>query len=194
MRNFARDLVGVIFYPTAFCVRTLERPSLLSGFSVPFILGLTYSVFFTLLAIGGHQPSNTTGLPFDAETYYHTAAWYMPVLFPALVFLIAGICHGWSRMNGQNRAFSLSVHLFGFAYSAPLLLFYVLPDLMVYLVMGHAELGRFTLFYAPVAVILVIIRMHNLLVAGLGASRQAARFVTFLAGVAQAFPASLLIR
>ena len=194
MLDVVRDTFAVLVKPTQFFERVQQRPSWANGIGAALLLGLVYSLFMSLLASGGHQPASNQGLPFDGSQYYSIARWYVPILFPVLALIVSGICHGWARLNAKGHPFGLSVHIFGCAYAAPILVLYVIPDLIIFLVLGHEALSLYGLIYAPFAVVIVVVRVYQGLVKGLGCTRQTARFVTFLAGVMQAFPASFLLR
>lgn len=115
---------------------------------------LLYAAFCTLLYMDAQQPS-FTGIPIPAEHYY----------FAQTLFIIPLLLLGWRVFTAitariapvpSDRRLALN-ELLGRAYGAPLILLYLLPDLIVYHLYGFDALAPAMRIYAPLCLIAILI-------------------------------------
>lgn len=154
------------------------------------LLGGLYALLLGLLAAGGHQPSVARGLPVAAERYYAVAAIYVAPLFVGLWLLFAALA---DRLAGGGRAAATRAVL-AYTYALPFAALFVVPDLVVYGLAGHAGLGRWLPLYAPLAPLAVVLLTAEALRALHGVGRGRALAASVGAFVLQAVPMALLIR
>ena len=170
------------------------RTSLLRAGRPVLLLAALYTGLMARLAVGGHVPGATHGLPFSAASYYGWATLYVAPLCVGLWVILARVAHAAARRMGGTASPAETLAALAPAFGFPLALLFVLPDLVVLEVWGHAALAPAMRFYAPVAVLVVwvgcarqVSRAHHLSPArGLGAAT--------LGLLAQALPAAFLLR
>ena len=193
-RNGPRAAVGVLIRPGETFARLVAdpRPGLAVGSGL--VLGMIWAGFMGWLAADGHRPTMDRGLPVSAERYYAIAAIYMIPLCIGLTLLTAGVAHRVARLLGGAGGWPATLATVGPAYALPLLALYLVPDVAVYAVAGHAGLAYVLRFGLPLAVLLVALRTVGALRAAHGLSRGRAWAAALTAGVAQAIPFALLVR
>jgi hypothetical protein len=165
------------------------------GILVAAALGVAHIALYSWLAADGHQPTMTRGLLLPAEEYYAYAAFFAGPLTIALCMLVAIVAHLGARgASPVPLSYRHAVHAFGLAYSVPLLMAYVLPELLVYGLSGFEALGPAMRVYAPIAVLWVFVLVVWGLRAVYGASTIRSITTALAAAVAQGIPAALLLR
>jgi len=164
--------------------------ALLSGL----VLGVVWAGFAAWLAADGHQPTMARGLPVPADRYYATAAMYLAPLWLALTLLTAAVAHGAARMLGGSGRWRSTLSAVGPAYTLPLLVVYLIPDIVVYATVGHGGLAVVLRFGLPLAVAGVTVRTTQAVSAAHGLGIRRALVAALVAGLVQAAPFGLLIR
>jgi hypothetical protein len=111
------------------------------------IYALIYSGFCFLLDAGGHQPS------FGALTDRHYLLQAV-LLVPAMLLLWlvqSWVAHRIGRALGGRATLPDLTRAMAPAIAIPMLLLFVLPDLIVYLLLGFDAIAEAMRFYAPLA-------------------------------------------
>lgn len=150
------------------------------------VLGVLWSVLFALLAVGGHQPSFTVGLPVSAERYYATAAAYAIPLLLLLGWIFASVACGVAGVADELDALMA-------AWARPTAACFVLPDLVAYATVGFEGVAMVVRFTAPITAVAVLAWATYALVSR-GAPRGRALGAAALGLLAQALPAAFLLR
>ncbi len=195
MAPFIRDLRDVLVRPRALCGRSLTRPQPVHGVSAALLLGLAYATLYGWLAADGHQPSMTRGLPMAAESYYRAAALFALPLVLALTALVVLTVHILGNRSAKTIAPTrVAVHVFGLTYAAPLLVAYLIPDLVAYGIFGFDALGTLIRYSGMVAVIWVAVLTFGNIRAVYGVRPVRAALTTLAAALLQGIPAALLLR
>jgi hypothetical protein len=170
------------------------RTTLLRAGRPVLLLAGLYTVLMARLSQGGHVPGATHGLPFPAESYYDWATLYVAPLCVGLWVILAQVAYVAARRMGGTASRAETLAALAPAFGFPLALLFVLPDLVVLELWGHAALAPAMRYYAPVALLMVwagcarqMSRAHGISAArGLGAAS--------LGLLVQALPAAVLLR
>ncbi len=118
--------------------------------------GLSWAAFCFVLFSAGHAPS-FTGVPLDPARYYQAQALFItPLLLVGWLLLAAG-AHGVARAGGGSGTFRGTAAALGLGYGLPILLVFVLPDILVYAAGGFAELGYVVRMSAPLCALWVTV-------------------------------------
>jgi hypothetical protein len=118
--------------------------------------GGSWAAFCVALHGDGHAPS-FTGVPIPAAQYYLAQALFIaPLLLVGWVLLAAG-GHGAARTLGGQGTFRGTLAALGLGYGLPILLVFVLPDILVYAAGGFAELGFVVRLSAPLCALWVTV-------------------------------------
>lgn len=184
----------VLRRPTKAFTALKAHPQPIFGLTCAAALGLTWSVFAAALAIGGHHPTMTRGLPVEADVYYATAALYLTPLWIALASITARVAFVVGRRLGGTAEWLTAFGAFGPAYTLPLLVLFVVPDIIAYAAIGHGALGRVTPIFGSIALILVTARMIHAIRLVHGLSWGRATTAALAAAVVQAPIVAWLVR
>jgi hypothetical protein len=114
--------------------------------------GAVWAILCGLLAAGGHAPSVTL-LPIPRERYYLAQALFVVPVLLAQWALCAALAHAAARALGGRGALPATANALGLALAVPLLVIFLVPDLVAYLSMGFAALGPLVRVTAPLALI-----------------------------------------
>lgn len=176
-------------------------------FNAPVLaLGATYSLFCLVLWRDGHRPSATL-LPIPPESYYLWQAVFLVPLFVGLAWIYSTVAYHLSvgaaavgsaavgaAAGGSASGRLATQEALSRTYALPLLLGFVIPDFVTYLIWGFDALVSGMVVYAPLALlgivyfsVIALRRLH-----GLGWGR--AFLVVLAAGVAQALVGGLVLR
>ena len=117
--------------------RMATTPAKWTGLVAVTTMGVMYTVLMWVLATSKSMPSYTRGLITEPAVYYKTAALYIFPLLVFLWFLFTATAHGVAKSLGGKASFETSMGALGVAYSVPILLFFVIPDLLLMAVGGH---------------------------------------------------------
>jgi hypothetical protein len=124
-----------------------ERDVAAAGASVLWA-GAVYAGFSLALAVAGHRPSFTlVPLP---HYYGCQAVFVIPWLW-LLWRVCARVAHGLARRLGGRDDPKATLALAGPAYAVPLVWLFLVPDLVVYGLWGHAAMGTALRYYAAFA-------------------------------------------
>lgn len=193
MWRLFRLIARVVLSPRSTLDTLAVRPDPRQAAGAVLLFAVTYSAFCWLLWLGGHQPSRVL-LAIPRDDYYFWQGLILPPLFLLLWLIFAFTVHGLVRVAGGRGGWASTLTVTGFSYGPPLLLGFVLPDLLVYLVAGFEHLAVGMRFYAPLAVLWVIVlaawglaRAHRLSLWRTGA-------IAWLAFVIQAAIGGIFVR
>ncbi len=154
-------------------------------------LGATYAAFSALLHAGGVS-ARAVWLPIEPGHYYLAQAVFVAPLMAALSAVFTVVVRALS--GGGAVSFREAFAALAPAYAWPLLILFVIPDLVVYLAFGHAALAKAMRFYAPLVPLAIVAlgaaRARGLF--GCGLARAAA--ASFGGLVAQGVAGAVLLR
>lgn len=155
-------------------------------------LGAVYAAFSFLLYRAGVAP-RAVWLPIDPPAYYLAQALFVAPLFVLLTVLYVAVVRAVLPARAEV-GFRAAYFRLAPAYAWPLLVLFVVPDLLVFLSQGHAALPRAMRYYGPLAplaiVALTVARARPLFGVGTGRAALAA----FAGLVAQAALGALVLR
>jgi hypothetical protein len=179
--------------PRAALARAARRASPRDGLLPVLVLGALYAGFSLLLHLGGHAPSVTL-VPILRERYYLWQSAFIVPLFVALWLIYSGVAHGLSRLAGGRGAGGSTLAVIGLGYAVPLALLFVVPDVLVYLALGHGALGKGMRIYAPLAAIGCVLLCAVGLRTAHGIARGRAVLISLAGLIAQAAVGGVLLR
>ncbi len=155
--------------------------------------GSCWAVLCALLARDGHMPSRTL-VPIARETYYAAQASFVIPLLILLWLLCSLLTTAAARALGGRGRFVATANGLGFALGLPLLVLFLLPDLVVYATHGFAALRFLLRVTAPLSFLTTL----WLATVAVRASQQLGRGRAFLAAaagvLAQAALGGILLR
>jgi hypothetical protein len=119
------------------------------------VLGIVYAAFSLILYRAGIVP-RAVWLPIAPERYYLAQALFVLPLLAVSSLLFAALA--WA-LSGARRAASLSqaFQVLSVIWALPVLLLFLLPDIAVYFVAGHAALAPAMRFYGPLAPLAIVV-------------------------------------
>lgn len=118
--------------------------------------GLSWAAFCFALASAGHTPS-FTGVPIDPASYYQAQALFItPLLVVGWLMMSAG-AHGCARVLRGSGTWRGTAAALGLGYGLPILLVFVLPDILMYAAGGFAELGYLVRLSTPLCALWVTV-------------------------------------
>lgn len=158
--GFADRLLGTITRPLDTLQGLADGAEVGRAALVVVLVGLAWAGFSAALDAAGHEPS-FTGNPLPARGYYGVQAWFvLPVLVVAWLVL-GGVAHLLSRLLADEGTPpgdlpSLLAPL-GFAWAVPILVLFLVPDILVYALGGFVELGFLVRLTAPLTALWVVV-------------------------------------
>lgn len=192
--NGPRLLLGVLLRPQSAFAALARAPRPALAVAAGLMLGACWATFSAWLAADGHQPTMDRGLPMPAERYYAIAALYLVPLCLLLTGLTGAVAHGAARRLGGGGSMRATIGAVGPAYALPLLVLYLIPDMVAYAVAGRGALALMVRFALPLAVVAVTLRTVQALKAVHGLGNGRALAAALVAAVVQAVPFALLVR
>ncbi len=150
------------------------------------ILGVLWSVLFMVLAVAGHQPSFTVGLPVSPERYYAVAAAYVVPLVLLLGWLFASVACGVARVADERHALMA-------AWARPTAALFVVPDLVAFAAAGFDGVAAIVRYTAPLTAVAVV-GWAAWTLKERGARPRRAVLAAVLGLLAAALPATFLLR
>lgn len=130
--------------------------------------GLVWAALCAVLAADGRAPTVAL-LPIPHDRYYAAQALFVVPVLLGQWWLASQVSWRIARRLGGTGSWAGTLGPMGWALALPLLVFFLLPDLVVYLAAGFEGLGRIVRFTAPTslfgAVVLatrVMRRVHGL--------------------------------
>ncbi len=136
---------------TIVAVRSSARASVVSLAA----LGVTYAVFSFLLYRSG-VAARAVLLPIEPADYYLSQTLFVGPLLVACAALFASVVRGVAAPS-TVVTYRDGFHRLAPLYAWPLLLLFVVPDLCVFLSLGHGSLARAMRFYAPLAPLAIVV-------------------------------------
>jgi Yip1 domain len=142
--------LAVLRSPRTTLAAIAARGEMREGRAAMLVLGIAHAGFSLLLYLAGHAPR--MGIPgFPREPHYLWQAIFIIPLYIALFWIGGLVAHAVARRfsGSGNRDASLAV--FGVAYALPMIVLFVIPDLIVFLTLGFTAIGKAMRWYAPLA-------------------------------------------
>lgn len=155
--------------------------------------GLLWAALCAVLAADGRAPTVTL-LPVPRERYYAAQALFVVPVLLGQWWIASQVSWRLARRLGGTGTWAGTLGPMGWALALPLLVFFLLPDLVVYLTAGFEGLGRVVRFTAPTSLLGAVVLATRVMrrVHGLGGGRA---WAAGLAGVlAQAVAGGVLLR
>lgn len=118
-------------------------------------LGAVYAVFSFLLYRADIEPRAVL-LPIDPKRYYLAQTFFVGPLMALLAFVFSYVIYVVAAPSITVRQSDM-FRWFAPVYAWPLLLLFVVPDLVVFLVLGHGSLAKAMRLYAPLAPIVIAV-------------------------------------
>lgn len=168
------------------------RPRWLGAGPALAALGVSYAVFSFLLQRAGAS-ARAVWLPIAPESYYGAQALFVAPLFVGLAAIFTLVTRAVAAPR-QEVSFRDAFESLAPAYAWPILLAFVLPDLVAFHVVGFAGLGKAMRLYAPLMPVLVMIATTIRARALFGVSQVRAFAATFAGLVAQGVVGASVLR
>ncbi|NUO47332.1 MAG: hypothetical protein HOV80_00600 [Polyangiaceae bacterium] len=118
-------------------------------------LGVVYALFSFLLYRAEVVPRALL-LPIDPKSYYLAQTFFVGPLMALLAFVFSYVIYVVAAPSITVRQSDM-FRWFAPAYAWPLLVLFVIPDLVVFLVLGHGSLAKAMRIYAPLAPIVIAV-------------------------------------
>jgi hypothetical protein len=154
-------------------------------------LGATYAVFSYLLHQAGIAP-RAVFLPIDPHAYYFAQTFFVAPLLAVLAALFSVVLH--LLLPKRDVTIGEALRTFVPTYAWPLLFLFVIPDLVVYLTLGHGALARAMRLYGPLAPVAIVVLASAAARRRYGAGHARVVFSSFVALVIQAVAGAPLLR
>lgn len=152
MNAFLKYCIGTALRPTE-AFESLARGGRVGpAVCVVVAAGLVYGMFVLWMYLAGHQPS-FTGNPIPAEQYY---LWQAAFLAPWLLVVwvaFASTAHGLARALGSTAGWRATAAPLGFVLAVPLVLGYLLPEMVAFGLFGHDALVAAMRITGPVTLL-----------------------------------------
>ena len=132
------------------CVRLAQHERAWPGALSIWLTGTCWAVLCVMLASGGHMPSRTL-VPIVREHYYAAQAFFVTPLLAFLWLLCATVTAVTARALGGRGNWTTTANCVGVALAVPLLLLFLLPDLIAYQLLGFPALRLLVLVTAPLS-------------------------------------------
>jgi hypothetical protein len=156
------------------------------------LLGVLYAAFSLMLHRAGIT-ARAVWLPIEPQRYYLAQAVFVVPLLAASCWLFVAIA--WA-LSGARRAASLprAFQLLGVTWALPVLVLFLVPDLAVYLVAGHAALAPAMRVYGPLAPLGIVVASALALRGAFAVPRGRAVAAVVAALIAQAVFSAVALR
>lgn len=118
--------------------------------------GLLWAALSVALHAGGHAPSATL-VPIPREQYYLWQAFFVTPLVVAQWLVLSATAQGVARALGGRGEWGTTARGLAVAFALPLLVLFVLPDLLVYAIAGFDALASGMRIYGPAAAFVVLV-------------------------------------
>lgn len=123
------------------------------GRAAALMLGLSWAVFFGVLAFAGHAPSQAPAVPIAAEHYYvFEAAIAIPLYLVMWLALSSTLLAVGRALGGQGTGGALR-GVAGLCIMLPGLIAWFWPDVLVYAVWGFDAIAPAMRYYVPACVV-----------------------------------------
>jgi hypothetical protein len=132
--------------------RHLSRSGIALGAGAVAIAGLCWALFSGWLAHRGHAPSHAA-LGIAPERFYALQAVFVIPLLELQWLLCAAITVRMLRAFGVRAAWTITANALAFALALPLVGMVLVPDLVVYAVLGFESLGKLVRWTAPLCML-----------------------------------------
>ncbi|MDI1432908.1 YIP1 family protein [Polyangium sorediatum] len=189
--------LDVLHGPRAAMAGVAARADPREGRAAMLVLGTLHGAFSLLLYVSGYAPR--FGVPgLGRDSHYLLQAILAVPLYLVLWRIGGGVAHAVARRGaapgGEGSRKGASLAVFGVSYAVPMTLFFIVPDIAVYLALGFTAIGKAMRYYAPLAAAACLVlgtmgfsRAHPL--------RTRTAFLAALAGfVTQALLGALFLR
>jgi Yip1 domain len=144
------SFLAILRSPRAALADITERGEMRDGLTAMLVLGLVHAGFSLLLHLAGHAPR--IGIPgFGRENHYLWQAIFVVPLYVALFWIGGLVAHGVARLFSGAGSRDASLAVFGVAYAVPMIVLFLVPDIVVFLAFGFAAIAKAMRWYAPVA-------------------------------------------
>ncbi len=146
------SILAIFRNPRAALADIAERGEMRDGLRAMLVLGVVHAFFSLTLHLAGHAPR--MGIPgFGRENHYLWQAIFVVPLYFALFWIGGLVAHGVARRFSGSGTRDASLAVFGVAYAVPMIVLFLVPDIIVFEVFGFAAIGKAMRWYAPVAAI-----------------------------------------
>ncbi len=153
--DFARRFFFTIVRPLDVFDDVVERDEPLAGVWPVLFAGVVWATFCVWLALDGREPS-FVGNPLPPAQYYWWQAGFVTPLLLVSVALFAGLCHTGASWFGGDGTFTKTLGGVGYAYAVPLVVVFLIPDVVMYRLGGFAELPHLLRVSGPVTALWVV--------------------------------------
>ena len=146
------SFLAVFHSPRAALADIADRGARRDGFVAMLVLGAVHAGFSLILHLAGYAPR--MGIPgFGRENHYLWQAFFVFPLYLALFWVGGLVTHGVARGFSGSGSRDASFAVFGVAYAAPMIMLFLVPDILVFEIFGFNAIGKAMRWYAPVAAI-----------------------------------------
>jgi hypothetical protein len=174
------------------CTRLAHERAWPGALSI-WLAGTCWAVLCVMLASAGHMPSRTL-VPIARAHYYAAQAFFVTPLLLFLWLLCTTVASRAARALGGRGSWTTTANCMGLSLAGPLLLLFLLPDLISYQLLGFSALGLLVRVTGPLSFLgsVVLATLMLRISHGLPSGRAA---LAATAGVlAQGLVAAILLR
>lgn len=144
------SLSALLLAPRSAMAAVAARADTREGLRPMLLLGVLHAAFSLLLFLAGHAPKmGIPGLP--RETHYLIQAVFLVPLYLVLWQIGARVAHALARLSNTPERRPAALAVFGVAYAAPMILLFLVPDILVFALLGFDRIGKLMRYYAPLA-------------------------------------------
>ncbi len=147
--TFMKLYSGTIFRPGHTLAKACELSEKRLAVAAILTSASFYSAFSFWMYLEGHRPS-FTGNPIPAEQYYLWQAVFLPPWLLVAWLASASAAYGIARAFGARATWTSLASSLAFALAVPLAAGYVIPEMIVFGVMGHEALIAAMRFTGPI--------------------------------------------
>jgi hypothetical protein len=186
-------LLDTIRGPSTLFARLAAAPRPTLGRNAILLLSALWAALCLVLFAGGFRP--TRGVAFIPQPQHYL--WQAVLLPSVLVFawlVGAGVADAVGRALGGSPALAGLRTTLGLAWAVPIGVLFVVPDLLVLILAGHAALAPAMLWYAPAALLWAAVLGHLAVRRCTGLGTAAAAVVVLAAYTVQGLVVSLVVR
>ncbi len=189
--NLFRRMVETLLWPRRLASAVEASTQLRDGAQPAMLAAAIWALFCLVLQRAGHAPTVTLMAIPRHRYYLFQAAVLVPLLVAMWWFMFRIIAHFGPVDAKVYTPFAVFL---GYAYSVPLLAAFILPDILVFGLVGHAQMGKWLPYYAWIAPVWTIsLCAFGLVVIG-GSTRARAIGVSLLAYLMQALVSGAVLR